>query len=166
MFIYAKGSDVPFIDFKNADGSVKYSIAAQQAAYDQLVSNDPYLRKHKGQYAERNSAVTPWYNRIDMRFLQDFFVKTGSVKHTLQFSVDVLNLPNLLNKDWGIKQYTALGSATTFTNNPLTFKAIDATGQPTYTLAEFNKQLITTPFQKDISTFSTWGMQLGLRYIF
>ncbi|MEP6951584.1 MAG: carboxypeptidase regulatory-like domain-containing protein [Ginsengibacter sp.] len=166
MYIYAKGSDVPFVAVNNSDGSVKYSVAAQQAAYDQLVSNDPYLRRHKGQYAERNSAVTPWYNRIDMRFLQDFFVKTGNVKHTLQFSVDVLNVPNLLNKDWGIKQYTALGSATTFTNNPLTFKAVDATGHPTYTLAEFNKQLITTPFQKDISTFSTWGMQLGLRYIF
>ena len=166
MYIYAKGSDVPFVPVYNPDGSVKYSVAAQQAAYDQLVSNDPYLRKHKGQYAERNSAVTPWYNRIDMRFLQDFFVKTGSVKHTLQFSVDVLNVPNLLNKDWGIKQYTALGSATNFINNPLSLKAVDATGHPTYTLAEFKKQLITTPFQKDISTFSTWGMQLGLRYIF
>ena len=101
MYIYAKGSDVPFITVKNADGSVKYSIADQQAAYDQLVSNDPYLRKHKSQYAERNSAVTPWYNRIDMRFLQDFFVRTGSMKHTLQFSVDVLNLPNLLNNSLG-----------------------------------------------------------------
>ncbi len=165
MFIYAKGSDVPFVDVKNGDGSVKYSIAAQQAAYDQLVSHDPYLRKHKGQYAERNSAVTPWYNRIDMRFLQDFFLRTGSVKHTLQFSVDILNLPNLLNRDWGAKQYTALGSATNFINNPLSFKSIVG-GAPTYTLAEFNKALITTPFQKDISTFSTWGMQLGLRYIF
>jgi hypothetical protein len=165
MFIYAKGSDVPFVDVKNTDGSTKYSIAAQQAAYDQLVSNDPYLRKHKGQYAERNSALTPWYNRVDMRFLQDFFITTGSVKHTLQFSVDILNLPNLLNKDWGIKQYTALGSATNFINNPLTLKGI-VNGAPTYTLAEFNKALITTPFQKDISTFSTWGMQLGLRYMF
>ena len=165
MFIYAKGSDVPFIDVKNSDGSIKYSIADQQSAYDQLVSNDPYLKKHKGQYAERNSALTPWYNKIDMRFLQDFFIKTGSVKHTLQFSVDILNLPNLLNKDWGIKQYTALGSATNFINNPLSFKGIVG-GAPTYTLAEYNKALITTPFQKDISTFSTWGMQLGLRYIF
>jgi hypothetical protein len=165
MFIYAKGSDVPFIDVKNSDGSIKYSIADQQAAYDKFVSNDPYLRKHKGQYSERNSALTPWYNRIDMRFLQDFFIMAGNTKHTLQFSVDILNLPNLLNKDWGIKQFTALGSATNFINNPLAFKGI-VNGAPTYTLAEFNKALVTTPFQKDISTFSTWGMQLGLRYIF
>jgi hypothetical protein len=164
MFIYAKGSDVPFVDFVSG-GSVKYTIAQQQAAYDELVNNDPYLRKHKGQYAERNSALTPWYNRIDARFLQDFFVKTGNVKHTLQFSVDVLNLPNLINKNWGTKQFTALGSATNFINNPLTLKSI-ANGTPTYNLAEFNKALITTPFQKDLTNFSTWGMQLGLRYIF
>jgi len=164
MFIYAKGSDVPFVDFVSG-GTVKYTIAQQQAAYDQLINNDPYLRKHKGQYAERNSALTPWYNRIDARFLQDFFINTGNVKHTLQFSVDVLNLPNLINKNWGTKQFTALGSATNFINNPLTLKST-TNGAPTYNLAEFNKALITTPFQKDITTFSTWGMQLGLRYIF
>jgi hypothetical protein len=85
MFIYAKGSDVPFQDFTQTVGgvtTVKYSIVAQQAAYDQLLANTPYLRKHAGQYAERNSALTPWYNRLDARFLQDFFVKVGNVKHS------------------------------------------------------------------------------------
>ena len=159
MYIYKTGADVNFIDVKNPDNTIKYSIADQRAAYDQFVSNSHYLSKHKGQYAERNSAVTPWYNRIDMRFLQDFFISTGKMKHTLQFSADILNLPNLLNKDWGVKNLFTV-------NNPLTFKSIDATGKPVYTLAEFNKQLVTTPFQKNISNASTWGMQLGLRYIF
>jgi hypothetical protein len=159
MYIYAKGSDVNFIDVKNSDGSMKYSIADQQAAYDQFVSNSPYLRRHKGQYAERNSALTPWYNRVDVRFLQDFFIMAGGTKHTIQFSVDVLNLPNLLSKNWGIKDLYTI-------NNPLTYKSISSTGTPVYTLAEFNKQLVTTPFQNNISNLSTWGMQLGLRYIF
>ena len=159
MYIYAKGADVNFIDFKNPDGAVKYSVAAQQAAYDQFVSNSSYLSKHKGQYAERNSALTSWYNRVDMRFLQDFILQTGSVKNTLQFSVDVINLPNLLNKNWGIKDLFTV-------NNPLTFKGIDGTGKPTYNLTEFNKQLVTQPFQRNVSSLSTWGIQLGLRYIF
>ncbi|MEO8861581.1 MAG: carboxypeptidase regulatory-like domain-containing protein [Ginsengibacter sp.] len=162
MYIYAKGSDVPFSNFTTTSGgvtTVKYTIAQQQAAYDQFVSNSSYLSNHRGQYAERNSALTPWYNRIDARFLQDFFIKTGETKHTLQFSVDVLNLPNLLTKNWGTKDLYTI-------NNPLTFKSIDATGTPVYNLAEFNKALVTTPYQPDISTFSTWGMQLGLRYIF
>jgi hypothetical protein len=159
MYIYKSGKDVNFVDVKNADNSIKYSIAAQQKAYDQFVANSAYLTRHKGQYAERSSAYTPWYHRLDMRFLQDFILQTGSVKNTLQFSVDIVNLPNLINKDWGIKQLTTV-------NNPLTLKAIDATGKPSFTWAEFNKQLVTTPFQQNVNTLSTWGMQLGLRYIF
>lgn len=159
MYIYAKGSDVNFSDFKLANGTTKYTIAQQQAAYDQLVNNTSYLKKHAGQYAERNSATTPWYNRVDMRFLQDFIVKTGSVKNTLQFSVDIINLPNLISRSAGNKDLFTI-------NNPLSYKSIDASGRPVYNLAEFNGTLVTTPFQKDISRASTWGMQLGLRYIF
>ncbi|HVZ97948.1 MAG TPA: carboxypeptidase regulatory-like domain-containing protein [Chitinophagaceae bacterium] len=159
MYIYARGSDVPFIDFKNSDGSVKYTIAQQQAAYDEFVSHSRYLKKHKGEYAERNSALTPWFNDIDMRFLQDFFIKVGNTRHTLEFSVDILNLPNLISKNWGIRDLYTI-------NNPLTFKGIDAGGAPTYTLAEFNKALVTQPYEDNVSTSSTWGMQLGLRYKF
>lgn len=159
MFIYARGSDVNFINVTNTDGSVKYSIAAQQAAYDQFVSNSPYLKKNVGKYAERNSATTPWYNRLDARLLQDFMVKAGNTRHTLQFSVDVINLPNMLNSDWGFKQVITI-------NNPLTYKSINATGKAAYTMAEFNRQLVTTPYQKVLTSLSTWGIQLGLRYIF
>ena len=159
MYIYAKGSDVGFSDFKLSNGTVKYTIAQEQAAYDQLLNNTPYLKKHAGQYAERNSALTPWYNRIDMRFLQDFSIKTGSVRNTLQFSVDIINLPNLISRSAGNRDLITI-------SNPLSFKSIDASGTPVYNLAEFNGALITTPFQKDISRASTWGMQLGLRYIF
>ncbi|HEY9341668.1 MAG TPA: carboxypeptidase regulatory-like domain-containing protein [Hanamia sp.] len=164
MFIYAKGADVPFVNQTQTIGgvtSVKYTVAQQQEAYDQLIANTPYLKKHAGQYAERNSALTPWYNRVDARLLQDFYVRTGATKHTLQFSVDVINLPNLLNKDWGIRDLYVL-------NNPLTRKSSAGAGSPTYNLAENSttKQLITTPFQKNTSFSTTWGMQLGLRYIF
>lgn len=159
MYIYKKGADINFQTFKNPNGSTKYSIAQQQAAYDQLVSNSAYLKRHAGQYAERNSALAPWYTKIDARFLQDIFVNTGSVKNTLQFSVDVINLPNLLNKNWGIHTFNTV-------NNPLTFKGNDALGNPSFTLAEFNKQLVTKPFQQTYNSTSTWGIQLGLRYIF
>lgn len=157
MYIYAKGSDVPFV------ATSTYTVAQQQAAYDKLVANTPYLKNHAGQYAERNSALTPWYNRVDARLLQDFSLKTGNTKHTLQFSVDVINLPNLINKNWGIRDLYII-------NNPLTRKSASGAASPTYNLAEVTqdgvKQLITEPFQKSTSFSTTWGMQLGLRYIF
>ncbi|MGN6196879.1 MAG: TonB-dependent receptor [Ginsengibacter sp.] len=158
MYIYAKGSDVPFVPFLNKDGSVKYTVEQQQAAYDEFVSNSPYLSKHKGQYAERNSALTPWYNRVDARLLQDFFVKTGNTTHTLEFSVDVINLPNLISRNWGIHDLYTI-------NNPLSFKSI-VNGAPTYNLAEYNSALATDPFTQVKTSSTTWGIQLGLRYKF
>jgi outer membrane receptor protein involved in Fe transport len=157
MFIYAKGSDVPFV------AAPTYTIAQQQAAYDQLIASTPYLKKHVGQYAERNAALTPWFNRVDARLLQDFFLKTGGTKHTLQLSVDVINLPNMINKNWGIRDLYII-------NNPLTRKSAAGAASPTYNLAEVTlngaKQLMNQPFQKSTSFSTTWGMQLGLRYIF
>jgi len=157
MYIYAKGTDVPFV----ANGST--TIEQQQKAYDQFIESSPYLRKHKGQYAERNSALTPWFNRVDARLMQDFFIKTGNTRHSLQFIVDVINLPNLLNRDWGIrKQYTV--------NTPLTLKGIDADGRPTYTMADVKVDGVFVPrteaFEPVQSFSTTWGMQLGLRYKF
>ncbi len=52
--------------------------------------------------------LAPWYNRIDARFLQDFYIMAGNTRHTLQFTVDVINLPNLLNRDWGIRDQTTV----------------------------------------------------------
>jgi hypothetical protein len=73
--------------------------------------------------------------------------------------VDIINLPNLIDKNAGAKDLFTI-------NNPLTYKSINASKQPVYNLAEFNGKLVTTPFQKNISNLSTWGMQIGLRYIF
>lgn len=158
MFIYAKGSDVPFVDVPG-----KYTIAQQQAAYDKFIESSPYLRKHKGQYAERNSALTPWFNRVDARLLQDFYIKSGGMKHNLQFIVDVINLPNLINKSWGIrKQYTV--------NNPLTLKGVSSDGKPTFTMADqkigSDFFLREAAFEQVKSFSTTWGMQLGLKYFF
>ncbi|WP_181306128.1 carboxypeptidase regulatory-like domain-containing protein [Rufibacter sp. XAAS-G3-1] len=140
---------------------ITFTPQQQAAAFEQFISNSPYLREHRGEYAERNAALRPWYNRLDMRFLQDFFITTGAknVKHTLQFSVDVLNLPNLLNSEWGIQERV-------LTNNPLTFRSINANNQPVYRMQAINNRLVTTPFERTISTASTYSIQLGLRYNF
>lgn len=159
MYIYDKGSDVPFIDVPG-----KFTIKQQQDAYDQFVESSPYLRKHKGQYAERNSALTPWFNKLDARLLQDFYVKAGGTKHNLQIIVDVINLPNLISHDWGIrKQYSV--------NNPLNLqKGVADAGKPTFTMAtqKVGDETIlrTDAFEKVQSFSTTWGLQLGLKYFF
>jgi len=141
---------------------VTYTPAQQEAALESLIGNSPYLRKHRGQFAGRNAALLPWFNKVDVRFLQDIFVTTGSNggRQTLQFSADITNAANLINKNWGTYQRYII-------NNPLAFKGVDAaTNKPIYNLAVASGKLIDTPFQDNLAVASTYSIQLGLRYIF
>lgn len=166
MYIYPKGSDVNFVDHVvNKDGSITTlpSIAEQQAAYDKFINSSPYLKKHKGEYASRYGALTPWFNQLDMRFLQDFFITTkNGTRHTLEVSLDMVNLPNLISskwKNWGYTQRYTI-------NNPLTFTGYDDKGSPQFSMSQYNKKLATDAYAPDISSGKAWGIQLGLRYIF
>jgi hypothetical protein len=170
MYIYPKGTDVPFVNYTVTDKDTKgnviatrnYTIAQQQQAYDQYISNSNYLSSHTGQYAGRYGQRAPWFHQIDFRFLQDFFVKTaGGTKHDLQFSMDIFNLGNLISNKTPNFGY----SQTTTITNPLAMKSV-VNQNPTFTWSEYNKQLVTTPFQVDNSTANLWYMQIGLRYSF
>ncbi|ANE50742.1 TonB-dependent receptor [Flavisolibacter tropicus] len=139
-------------------GGVAYTPQQQWDIYNQFIEQDPYLSKHRGEYAERNAARIPFYHRIDARLLQDFFIIKGGRRHTLQFSADVLNIPNLLNRDWGVQQ--------TYVQRSILVPTSVVNGQPTFRLNSANNKPVTESFQDVVSTASTWGLQLGLRYSF
>lgn len=151
--------DVLFVAQTASGSNPARSVAEQAAAWNQFVDNSSYIKSHLGKYAERNSAYLPWYSKVDMRILQDIYTNIGGRKHTIQISVDMLNAGNFFNKNWGVAQ------TTTFTN-PLVFKGYNSSGAPTFNLAQSGGQLVSKPYQNLLSVFSTWGMQLGLRYIF
>lgn len=163
MYIYKSGADVPFIDITDKNGNIITPIAQEQSAYDQFINSSPYLKKHKGQYASRYAALTPWFNSLDMRILQDFYVTSkGGTRHTLEISLDMINLPNLISNKWKSWGYSQMYSI----NNPLIFKGVDAKGQPQFQMNKYNGQLATQAIVPDISSSEVWGMQLGLRYSF
>lgn len=170
IYIYKSGTDVPFIPFtvtdKDAAGNVvatrNYTVEQQQIAYDEYVGNTKYLSDNKGKYAGRYGGKAPWFHQLDFRFLQDFFIKTnGGTKHNLQFSADIFNLGNLISnksKNFGYSQTTTI-------TNPLVFKSVN-NNAPTFTWTEYNKELVTNPFQVDKNVSNLWYMQLGIRYSF
>ncbi|WP_242927783.1 TonB-dependent receptor [Pontibacter vulgaris] len=165
MYIPNNASEMNFAayEIKDKAGNIvnSYTPEQQAAAFEQFINNSSYLKNNRGQYAERNAALTPWYNKLDVRFLQDFYIETGekNTKHTLQFTADILNAANLINKNWGIQQRY-------ITNNPLQYRSINGDGEPVYILQNINGELVTEHIQDNISTSSTWSMQLGLRYSF
>ena len=128
----------------------------QGVALDAYISQDDYLSGRRGQYAERYGAQAPWRGRWDVKFLQDYKIKISEKKtNTIQFSIDVLNIGNLVNSDWGLVQQAN-------NTSPIGVSVDPGTLVPTYS---FNPNQTET-FGYDSSLASRWQMQFGLRYIF
>jgi len=135
-----------------------YTPAQQVAAWDAFISQDPYLRNRRGGYAQRNAVFLPMVYRADLSISQDVGRSLAGQPNRLQVRLDILNVTNLLDHNWGVGQGFV-------TNRPLNFAGVDATGAPTYRLANVGRQLISQSFQKVVTTADVWRMQLGVRYM-
>ncbi|HXI28836.1 MAG TPA: carboxypeptidase regulatory-like domain-containing protein, partial [Vicinamibacterales bacterium] len=102
IYIPRDTSEMNFVPF--TVGTRTYTAAEQAAAFEQYIQNDPYLRDHRGQYAERDGLFYPIVNRIDLSLTQDVFKSVGSKRHSGQIRLDITNFGNLLNKNWGVGQ--------------------------------------------------------------
>ena len=146
-------------------GGRTYSAAEQSTLFFQYIDQDEYLSQRRGQYAERNGAKAPWRNQVDFRFAQDLFVG-DKTRNTLQFTVDIFNLGNLLNRNWGL--YQTVNNASLLNTVAGSLNALTPNGAtvPTFTLATDRNAPITSTFRNTSTTLSTYYMQLGLRYTF
>lgn len=158
-FIPSSQDQITLVDRVNADGSIT-SAAQEYQEFDKFIKSDPYLSTHRGQFAERNGARTPWNNQLDLRLMHDFSLGKGPKKNTIQVSFDIINLSNLLNKDWGVVYYTPNTLNSSVDIGLKVTRAATSTAAPTYTF--------TTPTATySIDQFSSrWQGQLGVRYIF
>ncbi len=137
-------------------GSTTISPADQWSRLNAFIEQDDYLKKHRGEIAERFGAVNPWYSDVDVRLLQDIGIDRGTTRHTFQITFDVLNVGNLVNSSWGVRK-VASASAT----SPLTFVRFNAAGSPVFNFTGPDKTYIDDP-----GLFSRWRAQLGARYFF
>ncbi len=128
----------------------------QAQAFEAFIQQDDYLNSHRGQIAERFGAVNPWFSNIDLRILQDFSLNAGDRKHTFQLNLDILNVANLLNSDWGVRKVANIAAT-----SPLKLVGFNATGAPIFNFTGPDKTFIDDP-----SVSSRWQMQIGLRYFF
>jgi hypothetical protein len=135
-----------------------YTAAQQAAAWDAFINQDAYLSTHRGQYAERNAVFLPMVYRADVSISQDVGRSIAGRPNRLQIRLDILNVTNLLSHDWGVSQ----GFVTT---TPLIAKGVDVNGAAQYQLATAGGRLISQSFQKVVTTFDVWRMQLGVRYM-
>ncbi len=144
-------NDLLYIPTASEVNQMNFTGADQAAAFEAFIQQDDYLSDNRGSYAERYGALAPWRGRWDLKVLQDIKITN---KNTIQLSLDVLNVGNLISSDWGVVEIP--------TNQQVLGVTVDDSNVPTYT---FDPNLTET-FSSDTSLLSRWQAQFGVRYIF
>ena len=124
----------------------------QRAAFNAFIEQDSDLRERRGEFAERNSILSPWFSQWDLRVMQDF---TLNNMNRIQLTMDILNLGNLINSDWGVRELP-------LNTQPVGVTVNQETLEPVFNFDTSQ----TSTFVDDFSLASRWQLQFGLRYIF
>ena len=138
---------------------VTYTAAQQAAAWDAYISQDNYLSKHRGEYAERGAVFFPLVKRLDLALQQNLFHDLSGARHAFAIRVDMVNFGNLLNHDWGVGYRMV-------SNSPLTNPAPDANGALGYRLRVLNGALMDHTFDRTSSLTDVYTFMVTLKYTF
>ncbi|RYG22304.1 MAG: TonB-dependent receptor [Chitinophagaceae bacterium] len=142
-----------------------YTPQEQSDAFFAYINQDKYLSTRKGQYAERNGATSPWRNQVDLRIVQDIFKNVGNTKNSFQFTADIFNLGNFINKNWG--EFNNIRAANILVPQNTTAVTGGATPvKPTFIMASNQADMVRETFGTNQSITSTYYMQFGVRYNF
>ncbi|MBV6472013.1 MAG: hypothetical protein JPMHGGIA_00264 [Saprospiraceae bacterium] len=165
LFVPQKGSDLSWEEYTvtQSNGTkTTFTATDQAAAFDAFIEQSDYLREKRGGYSERNGLLYPWLHRFDLSFVQEFYLTIGERKNTLQLRLDMFNVGNFINSDWGVGN-------TLITDRPLSFRKV-VDGVPVYRLATQNingtTSLIRDALVSSASGSDVWQAQVGIRYIF
>ena len=123
-----------------------FTDAANKEEFWQFIQNDDYLSKHKGEYSVRGGAVMPWQHVLNFKFAQDFFVNVKGKRNTITVGIDINNVANLLNRNWGNVKRLNSTSILRYQDDKYTF--------------------IKPKCSKYNSTISTWFARFSVRYTF
>ncbi|MCH8126529.1 TonB-dependent receptor [candidate division KSB1 bacterium] len=155
IYIPQSASEINFAAYADGSGNL-VSEAEQWTRLNAFIEQDAYLSKHRGQIADRFGGVNPWFSNIDLRVLQDFNLNVGGQSHTFQLSIDLQNVGNFINSDWGVRQVASVAAT-----SPLTLVEFNKTGEPVFNFTGPAETYIDDPNQ-----FSRWRAQVGLKYFF
>ena len=139
--------------------------AAEEAKFWQIVGANPELNAARGKTVKRAGSFNPFVNSFDLRFSQE--IPGFSSRHKGVFTLDLLNVGNMLDKRWGhIKEVgfntapfggTAGGGiARSFVN----YRGME-NGKYVYSLSN-----LEMPGTKQAKGESQWAVQATLRYEF
>lgn len=90
--------------FEPVSANNPFTPEASWANLNAFIESVECLREQRGRVLKRNSCRTPWTNRFDVRLAQSLPTFGGQ---SAQFTIDVLNFANLLNREWGRSEFVS-----------------------------------------------------------
>ncbi|MBQ7311533.1 MAG: TonB-dependent receptor [Alistipes sp.] len=151
-----RGNTTIYIPTEAELAAMTFESADQRVAFNEYIMQHRALRDNRGKYAERNCLVAPFEHHVDLHFAQDFyFSKHNSRK--VQITLDIMNLTNALNKNWG-----AVYFLDDWKLSPVEVTALTDDGKGNKTPSY---RFVGGEISKN-DLLSRWSMQLGLRVVF
>ncbi|MDX1508359.1 MAG: TonB-dependent receptor, partial [Woeseiaceae bacterium] len=132
------------------------------ADLDEFISSEGCLAGSRGSIVTRNNCETDWVNVFSVRFLQE--IKIGNT--ALDLMLDIENVGNLINSDWGrVDSYTAPSmAAPANVSIPVAGGPYLLTPTSSYDPAVGAASVVAPP--EIASLPSVYRIQLGLRFRF
>ena len=160
IYVHRDTSEMNFQTFTS--GGVTYTAEQQAAAWDAFIAQDPYLSEHRGEYAKRGAVFLPMLTRADLSVAQDIFRELGKARHGLQFRVDMINVGNLLNSEWGVGQRLVDNRPL----NPASTASVDSQGRMLYRMRVVDGALMSKSYEPTSGLGDVWQIRFGFRYTF
>ena len=135
----------------------------QKGAFEKYISRDRYLNQQRGNYAERNGSRTPFTHIVDFKIKQELNFVISGKKYQVQLSLDVFNISNLINRNWGRRYYQPNDNFA-----PLAFMGYLSETQliPQYRFDPNQLQSVPWIVSNSLSPSFTarWMAQMGIRF--
>ena len=150
-------------DEEVTNGQFRFVSESDKTRFMDYVHANDYLKNQQGKYAEAYSVYSPWVHRVDFGYKHDFALNSGKNKQMLQLSLDVKNVMNLFNSNWGVAKYLnpEIGSEARI----LKYEGVDAEGFATFsTPSSINGN--TQTFTPSYSLGQCWYASIGIKYLF
>jgi hypothetical protein len=127
-------------------------VTAQEAAFENFIERSACLRRQRGAIVARNSCREPWTHTTIVGVKQALPI--GS--RALEVELDVFNVLNLLNSQWGRYRVSA----------PRLLEQVGETPGPAETAQPIFRFDTARPEWTTLQTESAFQLQLGARYRF
>ncbi|MCU4157945.1 TonB-dependent receptor [Carboxylicivirga sp. A043] len=150
-------------DSEVENGDFRFVSEDDKTRFMDYVHANDYLKENQGDYAEAYSLYSPWVHRVDFSYKHDFKLKIGNNDHKLQLSMDIKNVMNLFNSDWGVAKYLnpEIGSEARI----LKYEGVDADGVATFSTPS-SIHGDTKTFTPSYTLGQCWYALIGIRYVF